>query len=443
MGGGGPSGSSGTGTGSIANVYTPMAQPAADVAYNQILQSMIDAGGGLAAQYQPAVSNLASQAVAQPYLGEALTGAQTAATMAGPTSNLAYYGGQDVGNAALTNLPYQQTALGYGFDPAFNQIVQQTADNPYFNQAMAGAQQAAGIGGAGAGQIASGAGNILSTAFDPQQALYNRMRGEALDTQNVINAATGTAGSPYAAGVTGDVLANQAMNWQNQQLARQQAGLGAATSAFPAATQLAAGAAGLPSNVFTQNLAQQLQALQARNQAAGQGAATGNALLQGVGAGLTTGTGLGAQAGNLLAQAYGLPQNVQNQAINQTLGQLGQAFQLSNAPYILPQQTLQDLQSYLGLGQSASQLSGLLGGMGQNQYLQNAALLGSGIGGLNSLTGGGLGSAIGGGLFGSGGATALDAAGNIVPAGSAAAVDFSGTAGPAGFFSAIPAALGS
>jgi hypothetical protein len=83
---------------------------------------------------------------------------------------------------------------------------------------------------------------------------------------------------------------------------------------------------------------------------------------------------------------------------------------LGQAQFQIPQQAVQDLESYLGLGQSASTISGNLGQLGQNQLgsslagigsalgAGNTALFGSqGIGGANGLLGaGGLLSGLGG-----------------------------------------------
>lgn len=56
---------------------------------------------------------------------------------------------------------------------------------------------------------------------------------------------------------------------------------------------------------------------------------------------------------------------------------------------------LNDLQSYLQLGQSGSSLAGQLGTQGFNQAAQGFGGLISGLGGINSLTGGGITNALG------------------------------------------------
>ena len=126
---------------------------------------------------------------------------------------------------------------------------------------------------------------------------------------------------------------------------------------------------------------------------------------------------LGSGIGNLLS-GTGADYNAYNTYGNNLLNQQQNLATLGTSAYQLPQQVLQDIQSYLGLGQSASQLSGSLGNLGQQQLGQQVggygSLLGSGLGlgtpsnpgyaaqGIGSLFGsGGLG-----GLFG-GGASAL------------------------------------
>lgn len=75
---------------------------------------------------------------------------------------------------------------------------------------------------------ATGAGNqVLNTAFDPQNALYDRTK--ALTSQDYLAALnlTGNASSPYGAGVFGQGMSDFELNWQNNQLNRQATGASA------------------------------------------------------------------------------------------------------------------------------------------------------------------------------------------------------------------------
>jgi hypothetical protein len=262
-------------------------------------------------------------------------------------------------------------------------------NNPYGDAAISGAQGAESIFNTqvypplsgtpatlagGANQVAGTIPQLINTGFDPQSALYDQLLGQARDTQNVANAGAGIANTPYGASMNADVLDNFDINWQAQQLARQ-----------AQAAQAAGGALGSA------------------------GAGFNNAL--GLGTGLTQGY---ASANQLPYQAaLGVGNNTISGLGNlQSLLQ-GQAT-LGGQSFALPQQTLNDLSTYLGLGQTA-QAQGLSGGqMGFNQL---AGGVGGGISGANQLfnsNGGlfpGVGSGIGSGisnLFGGGFQTLVD-----------------------------------
>lgn len=246
-----------------------------------------------------------------------------------------------------------------------------------------------------------GAGNqILNTAFDPQQSLYNTQSANALNTQNAINAMAGIAGTPYGAGVTGQnqQLFNQ--NWLNQQLGRQATGIGAAMPAFGTGNTL--GTAGAQAGVAGAMLPYQTlaQAGGLANQVYG----TLAQLAQQPYNIQTQGTQNAQTALAQLAQFAQAPYNTQALGTQNAQTALSGLANLGNNQYVLPQQTLNDLQSYLGLGQSASQISGNLGALGlqeqQNAFsgLGSLAGLGTNMLGLNN---GGLGS-----LLGIGGAAA-------------------------------------
>jgi hypothetical protein len=87
----------------------------------------------------------------------------------------------------------------------------------------------------------------------------------------------------------------------------------------------------------------------------------------------------GLQAG---AQFGALPYQTATTSGQNALNALTQQQNLGNAQYQLPQQVLNDLQSYLGLGQSAASIGGQLGALGAQQQQQN---LGN-IGGLAALS---------------------------------------------------------
>ena len=243
-------------------------------------------------------------------------------------------------------------------------ITSNLVNNPYAGGYQAGANTAGGLGETQAlGQYGVGqsltnlgtnvlpqyAGAVMNTAFDPQQALYNRTFGQVSDQSNAALAQAGVGTTPYGAGIQGQNLANFNIDWQNQQLNRQTQGLGAASSALGQGGQLAQAGQGLS-------------------------AAAPNQYLQS--AGIPYGT-------------YGSIGSNQIGALN-TLGQFGQS--ASN----LPQTQIQDYLGYLGQGtsqQSANNQSAALAAQIQAMY-------GKSIGqGLSALGGAGYG--IGGSGYGS------------------------------------------
>src|SRR6185437_11668286 len=128
--------------------------------------------------------------------------------------------------------------------PQFQQAQQNISNNPYAGLAQQGAGAVANLGTGVAGQqfgganALFGAGNqILGSAFDPQQALYNRTQQQVMDQINAANAASGVSG-PAAAGVAQQGLTNFNLDWQNNLLNRQLAGERGAGQAFAGASDL-------------------------------------------------------------------------------------------------------------------------------------------------------------------------------------------------------------
>ena len=162
---------------SVPQPYQPTGQATADQGYQSLLQSQQPYAQNLPGQVIPGVQTQVNNLVNNPYTAQA----QTSANASG---------------AALGQLAPQQTA----------------AANSMF----------------GAGNQALGAGNsVLATGFDPQNALYAQQYQQMQDQQNAMNAQNGVAGSPYAAGLSGQAGQNFNMNWLNNQLGRETTALGA------------------------------------------------------------------------------------------------------------------------------------------------------------------------------------------------------------------------
>lgn len=252
-------------------------------------------------------------------------------------------GGAQQGIQGLS--PYTQ--MGQSFAPYAQQAAMNMYNNPYSGQAMAGAAQAAPYGVA-AGQAQFGAGasmipyaqQVAQTAMDPQQALYNRTLQQTMDRQNAQMAQAGVGTTPYGQGLQSQNLANFNMDWQNQQLQRQLAGLQGAGGAYQTATGLMAQA--------PQTMAQSAAIPYATAQNIGQGQL---GALQG---GLGVGTA-GANLSNLPIQDYLSLLSGQNQANQVANQQAGLGLQ----------------QSQLGWQQMAQLGQGLgaLGGTAYNMFL--------------------------------------------------------------------------
>jgi hypothetical protein len=312
--------------------------------------------------------------------------------MSGPSSTapLAYtpgnQAGQDTNYNNLTSLLNTQgTNLLNTATPGYNQLYNSSQTNPFYGAAQAGAGQVAQAGqGVGQSQIASGqqlgglaslapyfatqgatqggaAGNqILNTGFDPQGALYTQQYGQMQDQQNAINAMNGVAGSPFAAGVTGQAGQNFNTSWLNNQLGRESTALGA----------------------FDSNLGQ-LSSDYASGVNAGNTAATGASNLENQGL-------------NTLLQTSADPSAAYNANQDQILNMLNALVSGDNSALSPTTQGIDAAGQYLDIGQQAT---GLQDSATQINNQQSQAFWK----GLTSLLGSGLGAATGGAAGGLGG----------------------------------------
>lgn len=104
--------------------------------------------------------------------------------------------------------PQHQGQVDQGFYDAFQQ--QQQLAPQQWQQAL---QQQQGLYGAGQ--------QAYQTGFDPQNALYNQMRQQTMDTANANNSMYGLGASGAGAGMANQAMGNFDINWQNQQQQRQ------------------------------------------------------------------------------------------------------------------------------------------------------------------------------------------------------------------------------
>ncbi len=148
-----------------------------------------------------------------------------------------------VSNQYLNTLDQiQPYALNYatGSAQTYGNLANQITNNPY---AAAGQTNANNISSLAQGSVAptqlggmsalSGLGalaasyapQIMQTAMDPQNALYNRTAQQLTDQSNATNAMYGLSSSPYGANLTNQALSNFNIDWQNNQLSRELQGI--------------------------------------------------------------------------------------------------------------------------------------------------------------------------------------------------------------------------
>jgi hypothetical protein len=357
---GSPAGSSGTGTGSTANVFTPRQQGTADFNFWQMLDPLINAGAE----------------------GGAGTPAAQAYSYALPFTDTLARGWSDL-PASATGGNYLSGALNA------DQVGLDYADSTLFPQTKSSVStlNQTGLDTIGKSSDLYGSGRqIMDLGFDPRNTEYNRNRGQALDVANVANASAGIGSSPYGASVTTTSLNDFDSKWEDKRLER--AGYGAKTQG----------------SLYSE----------------------GGALSSSGGHMLTDAEKLGTAGITDLSTANRMPFNDLTSGASAITKDQSAVSDLGTAKYALPESNLNALESYLGLGQSASKISGQLGDLGQSQLGSSLQGVGSAVGGVNSLTGGGVTSGLGS-LFGAGGAATTIGADGIPTLGAAA--DISGGTG--------------
>lgn len=231
-------------------------------------------------------------------------------------------------------------------------IGQNTVNNPYAGSYIGGAATAGGLGqlqalgqyGTGQGLINTGqsltpyAGQVLQTAFDPQQQLYQQTLAQTQAQQQAANAQAGVGTTPYGAGLTDASLQNFNIAWQQQQLQNQLAGLSGAGGALQ----------------------------------------TGGGLIG-------AGTQLQAGAPGQYLQASQYPYSAYGQVGSNQLGTLNTLGQFGTSASQIPQQQVQDYISYLGAGNQSNQVANQnaqLQAQLQNMY---QGQIGAGLSGLSNV----------------------------------------------------------
>lgn len=265
------SGSGGTSGGSSPPVYQPTQQPKIEQGWLDAYKNYGDVTQGYYNQTQPLNQNLLGAQFNNGFNGDYLAGAGKA----GQTLNTGGQNADFAGNTLFANGQYLNYLQNQAQGRFSNNIdnVQNATDTQYrlanssnarFNGLIAqqegqyGNVQNAqdGLYGAGRnalattdqlvnqqrgqyGQIQNSSNNlyrsgnsILNTAFDPQNALFNQQSQLVTDQTRAAEYARGIQTSPLGASVEANALSNFDINWQNQQLQRQQSGVASAQGAY-------------------------------------------------------------------------------------------------------------------------------------------------------------------------------------------------------------------
>ena len=328
-------------------IYVPGGQPQADVN----AQTMLGQQQAYAGQAQPFVGGAETNPWAQGMPQQYANLQNWVQTSLFP--QMAGYSGQ-IGGMAPTYQSWANQVAGYA--------PQVTGMAPQY-------QDIASRIGSYAPPLAAGAAGVLNTAFDPRQALYNRMYQQVQDLSNVQQAQGGLAGSPYGAGLGTQAGTNFMIDWANQQLARQAQGLGAAGGALGQAGQLGATQANvlgqIPSLYTTAGgLYGQAGGLDAQSIAAMQAAAQ-----------------MGGGAADIYKGAIPLPYTGFLQTQMDPLSAIKAGQGISGASFA-------DMLKYLGAGQTAAQTGAQQAAARALIDQQLGGALGGGLQGLGSVLGG-------------------------------------------------------
>jgi hypothetical protein len=362
------------------------------------VSSLAAGGQSLVNTAIPGYQGIYQAVQANPYYSGAMAGAQQGADNGQAYAGSNYGMAQQLQGFAQPLQGYQQNIAGAasgigGYQNQINNLAGQVAG---YQQNITG--QAAPLQGyqqalSNFAQPLQGySDQIAQTAFDPQNALYNRNYQQQMDQQNAINAMYGVAGSPYGAGVAGQTSNNFNIDWQNAQLARQAQGataIGSLGSTMGNAYGQAAGIGGQIAGLYGQAANVGSQAAGLYDQSANLSGLQGNLYGQAANMG-NTAAGIYGEASNLNQQgldvAYQTSQLPNSGYMQQMAAQQAALDALvsgTSGAYNLTQGAIGDYGNYLKIGQSATANA-------QNAAQMNNQSSGAGLAGLGKLAGAGL-----------------------------------------------------
>lgn len=316
----GGTGSSASGAnGTVPTGYQPTWQAGADQQYQNLIQSLYGSASSLPQQVTGPAQGYVNNIGANPYAGQSQDWAQALA------------------------------GLGAGVSQG-----QSGASQNLYGMAGNAAAQAPGVLANAQGY----AGQVMNTAFDPQNKLHDYMSQQTMDRTNAINAMNGVAGTPYGAGLAGDASRNYEMDWQNNLLNRQATGSQAYNGLMSTGLNGYNGLMGLSSNLYGQ------------------------------------GSGLGTSAIGSLAGTGGVPYANYLQQQQDALGGLGSLSQLYTNSMAPSNSLLTSLQNYMNTGANATRTAqaGQANAFNQNQTQgsnlgQSLGSLGPALSGLSGIFG--------------------------------------------------------
>lgn len=258
--------------------YMPTGQGAADSGYQQLVSNASLYASALPGQVIPGLQQAATNVGNNPYYDTAMSGAnfaanaatqQVAPNMLQANTNLtnlgngasdyagiasmagigagqqaldagqnSYAAGQNVYNQAQSLMP--STTQGASMAPnVYQQLMSMipgttqgglNAADPMLIDGLIKAQQLYGTAYNAIPGLTGGmdqATQLLNNGFDPQGQLRDREYQKTMDQQNALNSMYGVSSSPYGAGVAGQRAQDFGLDWQDRQLGRQVAALGA------------------------------------------------------------------------------------------------------------------------------------------------------------------------------------------------------------------------
>lgn len=186
--------------------YQPANQAGADAAYTGTLNSLTQQNQATAATanagYDAAYSGVANN----PYAAPMVAGTAAAAGNANTVASNDYSSANLMNLASLAGYGDANTAAGYAAPMA-----------------------------ADATALRSYAPYLMEMGLDPNMSEYNYGLKQTQDTSNVNSAESGLAGSPFAAGLTNDAMANYTRNYQTDRASKVQQAIAALASLYTGA----------------------------------------------------------------------------------------------------------------------------------------------------------------------------------------------------------------